>query len=120
MRTSAAPQGKMARMATPSSGTPPTEADFHPRRGCGAGLCRVWPSGSVAIALKVGERERDRIAEPELDFADAPAAAALGELVLRREGAGRSEEHTSELQSLMRSSYAVICLAKQRNHKPPH
>src|SRR3546814_5941128 len=47
------PQGKMARMATPSSGTPPTEADFHPRRGCGAGLCRVWPSGSVAISLKV-------------------------------------------------------------------
>src|SRR3546814_18767361 len=88
MRTSAAAQGKMARMATPSPGTPPTEADFHPRRGCGAGLCRVWPSGSVAIALKVGERERDRIAEPELDFADAPAAAALGELVLRREGAG--------------------------------
>src|SRR3546814_2249982 len=25
---------------------------------------------------------------------------------------GRSEEHTSELQSLMRSSYAVICLNK--------
>src|SRR3546814_9212287 len=27
--------------------------------------------------------------------------------------AGRSEEHTSELQSLMRSSYAVFCLKKQ-------
>src|SRR3546814_3634375 len=27
--------------------------------------------------------------------------------------AGRSEEHTSELQSLMRSSYAVICLKKK-------
>src|SRR3546814_6828155 len=27
--------------------------------------------------------------------------------------AGRSEEHTSELQSLMRSSYAVFCLIKQ-------
>src|SRR3546814_6604322 len=26
----------------------------------------------------------------------------------------RSEEHTSELQSLMRSSYAVFCLKKQR------
>src|SRR3546814_9435173 len=26
---------------------------------------------------------------------------------------GRSEEHTSELQSLMRSSYAVFCLKKQ-------
>src|SRR3546814_6967903 len=26
---------------------------------------------------------------------------------------GRSEEHTSELQSLMRHSYAVLCLTKQ-------
>src|SRR3546814_4242909 len=30
---------------------------------------------------------------------------------------GRSEEHTSELQSLMRISYAVFCL-KKKNH--PH
>src|SRR3546814_10156622 len=28
---------------------------------------------------------------------------------------GRSEEHTSELQSLMRISYAVICLTKKNN-----
>src|SRR3546814_9721698 len=29
----------------------------------------------------------------------------------------RSEEHTSELQSLMRSSYAVFCLKKNKNKK---
>src|SRR3546814_2938060 len=29
----------------------------------------------------------------------------------------RSEEHTSELQSLMRSSYAVFCLKKKIKHK---
>src|SRR3546814_1676023 len=28
----------------------------------------------------------------------------------------RSEEHTSELQSLMRISYAVFCLTKKKNH----
>src|SRR3546814_9836002 len=28
----------------------------------------------------------------------------------------RSEEHTSELQSLMRNSYAVFCLKKQTQH----
>src|SRR3546814_10586240 len=28
----------------------------------------------------------------------------------------RSEEHTSELQSLMRISYAVFCLKKKQNH----
>src|SRR3546814_4467640 len=31
------------------------------------------------------------------------------------EGADRSEEHTSELQSLMRISYAVFCLKKKKN-----
>src|SRR3546814_7854684 len=30
-------------------------------------------------------------------------------------GRGRSEEHTSELQSLMRISYAVFCLKKKKN-----
>src|SRR3546814_2248362 len=28
----------------------------------------------------------------------------------------RSEEHTSELQSLMRNSYAVFCLKKKKKH----
>src|SRR3546814_1036051 len=32
----------------------------------------------------------------------------------------RSEEHTSELQSLMRISYAVFCLKKKINHKTKH
>src|SRR3546814_9188059 len=30
---------------------------------------------------------------------------------------GRSEEHTSELQSLMRISYAVFCLKKNKHYK---
>src|SRR3546814_10597046 len=33
--------------------------------------------------------------------------------VLARDPAGRSEEHTSELQSLMRSSYSVFCLKQK-------
>src|SRR3546814_7420759 len=32
----------------------------------------------------------------------------------------RSEEHTSELQSLMRISYAVFCLKKKKNKKKYH
>src|SRR3546814_4810502 len=32
----------------------------------------------------------------------------------------RSEKHTSELQSLMRISYAVICLKKKNNHIATH
>src|SRR3546814_3741080 len=31
----------------------------------------------------------------------------------------RSEEHTSELQSLMRNSYAVFCLKKKTQHTAP-
>src|SRR3546814_7671606 len=33
---------------------------------------------------------------------------------LGQSGIGRSEEHTSELQSLMRISYAVFCLKKKK------
>src|SRR3546814_2557621 len=36
---------------------------------------------------------------------------------VRRRALVRSEEHTSELQSLMRISYAVFCLKKKKKHK---
>src|SRR3546814_10029381 len=55
---------------------------------------------------------------PELaaEYADVddrlyPRAGLAGSLRLR--AAPRSEEHTSELQSLMRLSYAVFCLKKK-------
>src|SRR3546814_10569215 len=40
-----------------------------------------------------------------------------GDLIFLGEVLGRSEEHTSELQSLMRISYAVFCLKKKTHHK---
>src|SRR3546814_3980523 len=50
-----------------------------------------------------------------------PQLAAL--LSFIREGdtlvVHRSEEHTSELQSLMRISYAVFCLKKKKKEKKP-
>src|SRR3546814_2183949 len=39
---------------------------------------------------------------------------------LRQSTAARSEEHTSELQSLMRISYAVFCLKKQKKTHIKH
>src|SRR3546814_3524305 len=45
------------------------------------------------------------------DFCPVPAIC--------RHGNHRSEEHTSELQSLMRTSYAVFCL-KKKNNKTQH
>src|SRR3546814_12828016 len=50
---------------------------------------------------------------PHFDFAAAQAGGQ--HLAQRRFGmAQRSEEHTSELQSLMRISYAVFCLKKKK------
>src|SRR3546814_2541581 len=43
-----------------------------------------------------------------------PAVGALHEFVAEAQAQVRSEEHTSELQSLMRISYAVFCLKKKR------
>src|SRR3546814_1670435 len=43
------------------------------------------------------------------------AAARAFEFLADR--GGRSEEHTSELQSLMRISYAVFCLKKKKNKR---
>src|SRR3546814_8609685 len=48
----------------------------------------------------------------------APPPAGRDDQPVRRSqwSAGRSEEHTSELQSLMRISYAVFCLKKKNKN----
>src|SRR3546814_8184258 len=51
---------------------------------------------------------RGRLVEPERRVGDAPSAQPGAAWLYR------SEEHTSELQSLMRISYAVFCLKKKR------
>src|SRR3546814_9251680 len=53
----------------------------------------------IALALRHRAADRD----------------AVGGLA-RAPGLPRSEEHTSELQSLMRISYAVFCLQKKKTH----
>src|SRR3546814_5798845 len=40
--------------------------------------------------------------------------------IIKRYLGNRSEEHTSELQSLMRISYAVFCLNKKHTRHYPH
>src|SRR3546814_7302757 len=61
-----------------------------------------------------------RLAHQLLDGADLNTLVhqnrnTVADGVERVEVVGRSEEHTSELQSLMRSSYAVFCLKKKTN-----
>src|SRR3546814_6224198 len=56
---------------------------------------------------------------PELPMWSTPAYRShlsLGTLWTSQ----RSEEHTSELQSLMRISYAVFCLKKKNHQHAPH
>src|SRR3546814_1748120 len=52
------------------------------------------------------------IVEP---FGDSPVGNSSAGTVAPTSKLRRSEEHTSELQSLMRSSYAVFCLKKNKH-----
>src|SRR3546814_3313742 len=64
------------------------------------------------IALRDAPRRLALVLDP---FAEAIAHRHRG--ALRQHRGRRSEEHTSELQSLMRISYAVFCLKKKRTNK---
>src|SRR3546814_7416061 len=80
---------------------------------CGAPCRLVRPFGiadEAAVAIAVQARAIAPIAFPDQIRPAPPGGAKL--LFL----AGRSDEHTSELQSLMRISYAVFCL-KKKKHK---
>src|SRR3546814_4618688 len=71
-------------------------------------------AGYALHALTVDYNQRNRL---ELQSADriAKALGACSHIVLPINlRAFRSEEHTSELQSLMRISYAVFCLKKKQ------
>src|SRR3546814_4004800 len=73
------------------------------RRAAEAGCQRLRAHGRAVVADRVGHRaERRRLR------AGRVRAHANG-----RRGEARSEEHTSELQSLMRISYAVFRLQKK-------
>src|SRR3546814_2219853 len=84
------------------------------------------PFRSVGVevdqALGQLDGERRRVPDPRgaLGCQLPHVEGGVHELVGRGGGLGgqppRSEEHTSELQSLMRISYAVFCLKKKNNY----
>src|SRR3546814_8576838 len=62
--------------------------------------------------------EKAEITDRNVTRAELEAAIEEEEGHVHGPGCGhRSEEHTSELQSLMRNSYAVFCLKKKRRNK---
>src|SRR3546814_4893816 len=65
--------------------------------------------------MATGDLPGDRFVQVSKEYAELePVAAAAGDVRRLRAEAERSEEHTSELQSLMRISYAVFCLKKKK------
>src|SRR3546814_11684518 len=67
-----------------------------------------------SAAARAGVRRGVAVAADDPDVLDGKAEGFRGDLRERRVRAARSEEHTSELQSLMRNSYAVFCLKKKK------
>src|SRR3546814_9288741 len=71
--------------------------------------CGVGAGVHGFTVLVAGRTRRGRNPVP-----GGPVVGPLGH------GPGRSEEHTSELQSLMRISYAVFCLKKKKHTTITH
>src|SRR3546814_2015394 len=84
---------------------------FQPARGPGAGAI----AGRAAIpgggAMSPAGRSKGEDAQQKSGTA---VFLPWQQDIARTWLAGRSEEHTSELQSLMRISYAVFCLKKKQ------
>src|SRR3546814_3052248 len=78
--------------------------------------CRARLPGRAIIDRRRSASSRARAWPRTERLAGADPAHEVGDLALEGVG-GRSEEHTSELQSLMRISYAVFCLKKKTKSK---
>src|SRR3546814_7130587 len=77
------------------------------------GDCAFDPLVGLVVNLYLVVAAHDPIAFLEID--DPLGQRGKGQRVRTEIGLPlRSEEHTSELQSLMRSSYAVFCLKKKK------
>src|SRR3546814_7399997 len=82
-----------------------------------------WPPvvelqlSGVAVVPVAGRELRDVVAQSHQRFhlRSHPQAAVAVVAPVQRTYTDRSEEHTTELQSLMRISYAVFCLKKKKH-----
>src|SRR3546814_6736635 len=82
--------------------------------GCSLAPKTVLPAPPVSESWPVGDAylAQSEAALPALSYGQVFTDPRLQALIEQR-----SEEHTSELQSLMRISYAVFCLKKKRQTK---
>src|SRR3546814_2286358 len=93
-------------------------ADLSLRRSAGRPDLGGGPKGARHVARRRRSVMARHLGDSEpgegLRRCHAPGAAAND---VRGRRADRSEEHTSELQSLMRISYAVFCLKKTKKQE---
>src|SRR3546814_3776100 len=87
---------------------------------CSSDLRRRAPLSDPPLVGRYHDDQRRaaHIARDQRNLAaarNAPGGKARGDDQRKDDARGRSEEHTSELQSLMRTSYAVFCLKKKKN-----
>src|SRR3546814_9655450 len=78
-----------------------------------SGTARRAGASPVTLAAQAGVTLRPMIRSPALVWRRYIRADSFGS---RFQIGSRSEEHTSELQSLMRISYAVFCLKKKKTN----
>src|SRR3546814_5827053 len=81
--------------------------------------CAALPFGSHPRPCRDLSARRDAGADAAPVQATA-GAGSRGDVRRIAQAAARSEEHTSELQSLMRISYAVLCLKKTKHKNTSH
>src|SRR3546814_2122890 len=77
------------------------------------GIMEIEPVGNYAVRLKFDDLHDTGIYSWQYLYCLGRERDALWQAYLDTLAARRSEEHTSELQSLMRISYAVFCLKKK-------
>src|SRR3546814_6499863 len=87
---------------------------------CAADAARCAGLGVVVAECWGHPRVLDLTATRRLTLAAEKSGVTFLLLRMDAEPMPRSEEHTSELQSLMRISYAVFCLKKKTNTNTKH
>src|SRR3546814_5741079 len=105
----------------PAAGTPNALVDLYVMKPDGSGKVKVdmgadpdiylarvhWSADGDTLYVERENRDQTRLDMLVVDPATGTSRVLFSEK-------SRSEEHTSELQSLMRNSYAVFCLKKKK------
>src|SRR3546814_8645418 len=100
-------------------GVKPTRGDWAARSNFPASFGSALGSACICASARRSRNKRLFLSGSPPGILPAGADAANASLAMSTppaaHAAARSEEHTSELQSLMRISYAVFCLKQKKN-----